>query len=116
MGVRKQHNNKSPLRLILIILALIFMGPFLLSIGVTVFVTLGSIALGILVLALILLASPIIFMVFPEAVGINLPAPALFFFGIAMLAFFIMVSTIVIQILRRCLLFILDLIKKVLGR
>ncbi len=113
---RRNQNKKSPARLILLILTLIFLGPFILSVGVTVFVTLGSIALGILVLALILLSSPIIFMVFPGAVGINLPAPALFFFGIAMLALFILVSAMIIQILRRFLMFILNFIKQLLGR
>ncbi len=116
MGNRRNQNRKSPFRLVLIILGLIFMGPFLISIGVTVFVTLASIALAILVIALILLASPIIFMVFPGAIGINLPTSALFFFGIAMLAVFILVSAMVIQILRRFLIFILDLIKRIMGR
>ncbi len=113
---RRNQNKKSPMRLILIILALIFLGPILLSVGVSVFITLVSIALGILVLALILLSSPIIFMVFPGAVGIDLPAPALFFFGIAMLSIFILVSAVVIQILRRFLMFILNVIKQLLGR
>ena len=112
----RNRNRKSPIKIILFILLAIFMGPFLLSIGVSVFFALISVVLGLLVVALVLLSSPIIFMVFPGAIGINIPVVALFFFGIAMLAIFVLISTIVIRILRRLLVLGLDLIKNLLGR
>jgi uncharacterized membrane protein len=117
MNEKKRRNPyKSPLKIVLIILVAIFMGPVLLSIGVSVIFAVISVALGLLVVALVMLSSPIIFMVFPGAIGINLPVMALFFFGIAMLALFVLFSAIVIRILRRGLVLILDGIKGLLGR
>ncbi len=114
---KKRHKpNRSPLKIVLIILVAIFLGPVALSIGVSVIFGLIGLTLGLLVVALIMLSSPIIFMVFPGALGIKLPVMALFFFGIAMLALFVLFSAIVIRILRRVLIFILDVIKRLLGR
>ena len=63
---KKRHKpNRSPLKIVLIILVAIFLGPVALSIGVSVIFGLIGLTLGLLVVALIMLSSPIIFMVFP---------------------------------------------------
>lgn len=102
-------------RLIVLLLLLIFLGPVLFSILGSVVVGLFSIALFLLVAALVLLASPILIMVFPASAGFNIPQLALFFFGIAVLSVFVLVTAVVLRIIRWILRTIWTVFKSLLG-
>jgi hypothetical protein len=101
MGQNYRGNDRSPLaKLILLILVLIFIGPTALGIIVSVVVGLAGFLIVLLVGALFLLASPILMIAFPTALGLGIPLLALFFFGIAMLSIFVLFTALFFRIVR----------------
>lgn len=112
---KKGKGTNQTARLIALILFIIFFGPVLISILGSVVVGLFTIALLLLAAALVLLASPILIMVFPASAGFNIPQLALFFFGIAVLAVFVLVTAVVIRIIKWILFTIWTVFKRMLG-
>ncbi len=116
MGSYRNGNNRNQTtKLIGLILFIVFFGPILISILGSVAIGLFSIALFLLVAALILLASPILVMVFPASAGFSIPQLALFFFGIAVLAIFVLVMAVIIRIIKWILLTVWNILKRMLG-
>lgn len=111
---RNGKGSNQTARLIALILFIIFFGPVIISVLGSVVLGLFSIALFLLVAALVLLASPILIMVFPASAGFNIPQLALFFFGIAVLALFVLVTSVVIRIIKWIFLVIWNIFRRML--
>ena len=111
---RNGKGSNQTARLIALILFIIFFGPVMISVLGSVVIGLFSIALFLLVAALVLLASPILIMVFPASAGFNIPQLALFFFGIAVLALFVLVTAVVIRIIKWIFLMIWNIFRRML--
>lgn len=106
---------KSGVRIILTILLIIFLGPVVVSTVGSLIIGLFSISLFLLVIALVLLASPILVLAFPNTLGFNIPQMALFFFGIAVLSVFVLSVAIVFKLSKWIILTILNIIRRLFG-
>lgn len=102
-------------RIIVLILLVIFFGPVVISILGSVVIGLFTVALALLAIALVLLSSPILIMAFPASAGFNIPQMALFFFGIAFLAIFVLVTAIVLKVCKWMILSIWRLLRRLSG-
>lgn len=111
----RDKGPNSPMRIILMILLIIFVGPAVVSAVGSVIIGMFSISLVLLVLALILLASPILILAFPESLGQSVPQSALFFFGIAVLSLFVLSVAVVIKITKWIGLTVISLIRRLFG-
>jgi len=100
---RNGKGSNQTAKIIALILFAVFLGPVVISILGSLVIGLFSIALLLLVIALVLLSSPILIMAFPASAGFNIPMLALFFFGIAVLSIFVLVTAVVIRIVKRIL-------------
>lgn len=101
MGERNNHGqSQKTLRILLAILLFIFLGPVVVSILGSVVVGLVSFLLAILVVALFLLASPILMVLLPSSVSLSIPSGALFFFGVAALALFVLFTALCIRLIK----------------
>lgn len=116
MGHNQHNQNGSPLsRVILLVVLLIFLGPAAISIIGAGLGILVSLTLVLLVVALVLLASPILMLYFPASAAFHVPQMALFFFGIAVLALFVLAVAVVLKFIKWLFLTIIRGIRRILG-
>ena len=111
---RNGKGSNQTARVIAIILAAIFIGPVIISVLGSLVIGLFSLVLVLLVIALVLLSSPILIMAFPASAGFNIPTLALFFFGIAILAIFVLVAAVVIRIVKRLIFSLWGILKRII--
>ena len=106
---------RSGVRIILTILLFIFLGPVVVSTVGSLIIGLFSISLFLLVIALVLLASPILVLAFPKTLCFNIPQMWVFFFGIAVLSVFVLSVAIVFKLSKWIILTILNIIRRLFG-
>lgn len=110
-GNGKNHTAK----IIALILFAVFLGPLIISVLGSLFIGLFSIALLLLVIALVLLSSPFLIMAFPASAGFNIPVFALFFFGVAVLALFVLVTAVILRMVKRLIIGLWRGLRRILG-
>lgn len=108
---QNDRDRRRFIRSLFIAFLLIIIVPVVLSILGSLFVALLSISFGLLVAALVLIASPILLFLMPGVLNLTLPGGALFFMGVGALALFVMSIAIIIRIIKSIFRKSLDLIK-----
>lgn len=113
---RNKRDRDRFMKGLIIALVLLIIGPAIFGIIGSLIIVLLSVSFGLLVAALALIASPLLILLLPGTILLGLPAAALFFIGVGVLALFVMSFTLVIRIIKGIVMGIIGIIKSIFGR
>jgi uncharacterized membrane protein len=113
---RNKRDKDRFIKGLIIAFVLMIVGPAIFGIIGSIIIALLSVSFGLLVAALALIASPLLILLLPGTILLGLPAAALFFIGIGVLALFVLSFTLVIKIIKAIAMAIIGIIRSIFGR